>query len=104
MPSFFSRLKGKDGPAKVSKSKKGAQQTGYSEEPPKPKWEDAWTRTTVEPEEVQDLIRGCTVELKSRGMQLYAPNRQSSSIDIDMQEAITILYPYSVLQRLIDRK
>ena len=69
MPSFFSRLKGSNtGPAKVSKSKKGAQQTGFNEEPSKPKWEDAWTRTSVEPEEVQELIRGCTLELKSRGM------------------------------------
>ena len=68
MPSFFSRLKGRDGPAKVAKNKKAGQQTGFSEEPPKPMWEDAWTRKTVEPEEVQDLVRGCTVELKSRGM------------------------------------
>lgn len=33
----------------------------------KPKWTDAWLRTEVGPEEVQDLIRGCTVEIKARG-------------------------------------
>ena len=69
MPSFFSRLKGKDGPAKVSK-KKGALQTSVNDAPPKPRWEDAWTRKTVDPEEVQELLRGCTLELKSRGMDL----------------------------------
>jgi hypothetical protein len=70
MPSFFSRLKGKDGPAKVSKSKKGTPQNTFNDPPPKPRWEDAWTRKTVEPEEVQELLRGCTLELKSRGMDL----------------------------------
>ena len=66
MPSFFSRLKGKDGPTKASK-KKGGQQTAVSNAPAKPRWEDAWTRTSVEPEEIQELLRGCTLELKSRG-------------------------------------
>ena len=64
MPSFFSRLKGKDGPAKV---KKGAQPAAI-QEPQKPRWEDAWTRKSVDAEEVQQLLRGCTAELKSRGM------------------------------------
>lgn len=35
--------------------------------PSKPKWTDAWQRTEVSPEEVQDLLRGCTQELKARG-------------------------------------
>ncbi|TVY88234.1 hypothetical protein LAWI1_G007368, partial [Lachnellula willkommii] len=65
MAGFFSRLKGKDGPSKVNK-KKGAQQENIAAAPPKPRWDDAWTRTTVEPEEVQELLRGCTLELKSR--------------------------------------
>ncbi|KAL2063786.1 hypothetical protein VTL71DRAFT_5591 [Oculimacula yallundae] len=67
MPSFFSRLKGKDGPSKV---KKGAQQPAENELPPKPRWEDAWTRTSVDPEEVQELLRGCTLELKSRALDM----------------------------------
>jgi hypothetical protein len=71
MPSFFSRLKGKDGPSKVNK-KKGALQENVDVAPPKPRWEDAWTRKTVDPEEVQELLRGCTLELKSRGMEALA--------------------------------
>lgn len=68
MPGLFSRLKARDGPAKVTKTKKGVPQPFANITPSKPRWEDAWTRTTVEPEEVQELLRGCTVELKSRGM------------------------------------
>jgi hypothetical protein len=64
MPSFFSRLKGRDGPSKV---KKGAQHAAINDPPPKPRWEDAWTRKTVDPQEIQELLRGCTVELKARG-------------------------------------
>ncbi|PVH72256.1 hypothetical protein DL98DRAFT_80402 [Cadophora sp. DSE1049] len=78
MPSFFSRLKGKDGPSKV---KKGAQQPALNVAPPKPRWEDAWTRTSVDPEEVQELLRGCTLELKSRALDtpfLLLPFRPTS--------------------------
>jgi hypothetical protein len=68
MPSLFSRLKGKDGPTK-SKSKKGSNFNQFTEQlPPKPRWEDAYARKTVEPEEIQELIRRCTEELKARGM------------------------------------
>ena len=39
--------------------------------PPKPLWEgDAWTRKEVEPEEVQDLLRSCTNEVKSRALDM----------------------------------
>ena len=68
MPSFFSKLKGKDGPTKLSKSSKKNAAHGTAEEAPaKPVWEDAWLRKTVAPEEVQELLKGCTLELKSRG-------------------------------------
>ncbi|TVY38813.1 hypothetical protein LOCC1_G005779 [Lachnellula occidentalis] len=80
MAGFFSRLKGKDGPSKVNK-KKGAQQENIAAAPPKPRWDDAWTRTTVEPDEVQELLRGCTLELKSRGLDtpfLLLPFRPTS--------------------------
>lgn len=33
----------------------------------KSQWSDAWLRTRVDPEEVVELLRGCTQELKSRG-------------------------------------
>ncbi|KFX88193.1 hypothetical protein O988_09126, partial [Pseudogymnoascus sp. VKM F-3808] len=67
MPGFFSRLKGKDGPTTLTKSKKG-QQAAAQALPAKPKWSDAWTRTSVEAEEVQELLKGCTIELKSRAL------------------------------------
>lgn len=79
MPSFFSRLKGKDGPSKV---KKGAQQPAVSDVPAKPRWADAWLRTEVEPEEVQELLRGCTVELKSRGMRLILSRCQLCTLPL----------------------
>jgi len=69
MAGFFSRLKGKDGPSKISK-KKGIPQNIVNETPQKPQWTDAWTRKTVDPEEVQELLRGCTLELKSKGTSL----------------------------------
>ena len=62
MPGFFSRLKGKDGTA--AKGKKGQMQQ-IDVAPAKSTWTDAWTRTSVEPEEIQELLRGCTLELKS---------------------------------------
>ncbi|KAE8148649.1 hypothetical protein BDV25DRAFT_13723 [Aspergillus avenaceus] len=49
--------------------------------PPKPTWTDAWQRTEVAPGEVQVLLRGCTQELKARGLQtpfLLLPFRPSS--------------------------
>ncbi|KAK3949534.1 hypothetical protein QBC32DRAFT_34936 [Pseudoneurospora amorphoporcata] len=68
MPSLFSRLKNKDG----SKSKKkGADVDSFAEQLPKgPQWTDAWTRTTVEPEEVVELITLSTEELKSRALDI----------------------------------
>ncbi|KAL2146899.1 hypothetical protein VTI28DRAFT_2002 [Corynascus sepedonium] len=67
MPSLFSRLKGRDGKLK---SKKGALDELANQQPQKPKWEDAWARKTVEPEEVQQLIRFSTEELKARALDL----------------------------------
>lgn len=63
MPSLFSRLKGKDG----KKSKKG--QLDLDDQlAKKPRWEgDAWARKTVDPEEVEELLRFSTEELKARG-------------------------------------
>ena len=62
--SFFSRVfRGKDSTA----TKKQAKPTAVNTAPAKPKWTDAWQRTEVAPEEVQDLVRGCVHELKARG-------------------------------------
>jgi hypothetical protein len=77
MVGFFARLKGRDGPNKIKSKKHGHLDQLANQKPQKPRWDDAWTRTTVEPEEVQDLIRRCTEELKARGMtpcsHLHAP-------------------------------
>lgn len=63
MPFFKNVFKSKDGPRSGSKA-------GHSTEPvapPKPRWEDAWSRKDVAPEEIQELIYVCTQEMKSRG-------------------------------------
>lgn len=69
MPFFSKVFRSKDREGGLSKSKKHAQENGAFHTPSsKPRWEDAWARKDVEPEEVQELLRGCTHELKSRGM------------------------------------
>ncbi|ROT42324.1 DUF1708-domain-containing protein [Sodiomyces alkalinus F11] len=81
MPSFFSRLKGAGGGARL-KSKKGGHLDQLTDQlPPKPLWEDAYTRVNVEPEEIQELIRRCTEELKARALDhpfLLLPFRPTS--------------------------
>ncbi|CAI7570376.1 unnamed protein product [Penicillium crustosum] len=76
--SFFSRVfRGKDSTA----TKKQAKPTAVNTAPAKPKWSDAWQRTEVAPEEVQDLVRGCVHELKARALDtpfLLLPFRPSS--------------------------
>lgn len=64
MPSLFSRIRGKDGKLR---SKKNGVVESTLQLSNKPRWEDAYARTSVEPEEVQDLIHRCTIDLKSRG-------------------------------------
>ncbi|KAK8122440.1 hypothetical protein PG984_011110 [Apiospora sp. TS-2023a] len=66
MPGLFSRMRGKDGQGKT-KSKKGANVDDLTHQlPQKPTWEDAYARTSVDPEEVGELIHACTEELKAR--------------------------------------
>lgn len=68
MPGLFSRIRGKDGQGKT-KSKKGANVDDLTHQlPQKPTWEDAYARTSVDPEEVGELIHACSEELKARGM------------------------------------
>lgn len=59
---LFSRKK--DGKSK----KKGANGDAYDQQPQQPQWTDAWARTSVEPEEVHELVKRCTEEIKNRGM------------------------------------
>ena len=76
---FFSkafRSKDKDGGTPTPKTKKKNVYTNGAvpAPPPKPHWDDAWTRKEVEPEEIQELLRGCTNELKSRGETISYPH------------------------------
>lgn len=85
MPGLFSRLKSKDG----SKSKKkGAAHDLTDSLPSKPQWDDAWTRKTVEPEEIHELMRCCTEELKARGTPYFC----SAMFDI-MGHWLTRVHP-----------
>lgn len=75
---FFSRVfRSKDSNAVKKQSKPAVADPA----PAKPRWKDAWQRTEVGPEEVQDLIRGCSQELKARALDtpfLLLPFRPSS--------------------------
>ncbi|KAI9866621.1 MAG: hypothetical protein M1813_001173 [Trichoglossum hirsutum] len=70
MPTFFSKVFRSRDSAGVSK--KHALQTNASTAPPEPRWQDAWLRNEVSPEEVQELLRACTQEVKSRAYLLQA--------------------------------
>ncbi|KAF4969658.1 hypothetical protein FZEAL_10196 [Fusarium zealandicum] len=76
MAGLFSRFKGRD-----SRSKKKNANDSTQTLPPKPQWTDAWARTSVEPEEVHELLRCCTEELKARALDhpfLLLPYRPTS--------------------------
>ncbi|KAJ4372100.1 hypothetical protein N0V83_003873 [Neocucurbitaria cava] len=65
MPFFKNVFKSKDGPRSASKAGKYGDEQPVA--PPKPRWEESWSRKDVAPEEIQDLIHVCTHEMKSRG-------------------------------------
>ncbi|KAF1981015.1 hypothetical protein K402DRAFT_425764 [Aulographum hederae CBS 113979] len=66
---FFSRVFGNKDSKAASKAKKGAaQDNGGPVAPRKLKWEDAWSRKDVAPEEIQELVHECTQEMKSRAL------------------------------------
>lgn len=68
MPFFTRVFRSKD----TNAAKKAAKSPEVEEKgPAKPTWTDAWQRSEVAPEEVQELLRGCTQELKARGMCFY---------------------------------
>ncbi|KAF1810679.1 hypothetical protein P152DRAFT_93337 [Eremomyces bilateralis CBS 781.70] len=62
--SFFSRVFRSKGAA----SKKNALPQNDPVSKPKPRWEDAWSRTELASEEVRELIHECTHEMKSRAL------------------------------------
>lgn len=64
---LFSRFKNKGAqPAK----NKITTDVGHTA-PQQPRWQSTWNSKTVVPEEVEELVRACTAEMKSRGT-LYA--------------------------------
>lgn len=66
MPFFKNVFRSKDGTRAGSKAAKYAD-VDQPVAQPKPRWEDAWSRKDVAPEEIQELIHVCTQEMKSRG-------------------------------------
>lgn len=78
MPFFSKVFRSKDSSAAKKQAKENAAE---QDAPQKPQWTDAWLRTEVSPEEVQELLRGCTQELKARALDipfLLLPFRPSS--------------------------
>jgi hypothetical protein len=61
MPFFKNVFKPKDA------SRSGSKAEASSEPAPRPRWEEAWSRKDVAPEEIQELVHVCTQEMKSRG-------------------------------------
>ncbi|RJE24367.1 morphogenesis protein [Aspergillus sclerotialis] len=78
MPFFTRVFRSKDS----NSTKKNAKPAVVQDPgPPKPSWSDAWLRSEIAPDEVQDLLRGCTLELKARALDtpfLLIPFRPSS--------------------------
>ncbi|KAF2403879.1 hypothetical protein EJ06DRAFT_298186 [Trichodelitschia bisporula] len=62
---FFSFLK-RDPAGKSKKNTDTVQDVA----PPKPRWEEAWSRKEVSPAEIQELIHECTQEMKSRALDM----------------------------------
>lgn len=82
MPAFFSKVfRGRDG-AGASSLPASSVSDEASHTPSKSQWKDAWLRTQVEPEEVQRLLHGCTLEVKSRGTPDRAPRAEMDSQSI----------------------
>lgn len=66
---FFSRVfKHKDGTAISPQPQQRADLNDKEPvAPSRPRWEEAWSRREAAPEEVHELIRLCSREIKSRG-------------------------------------
>lgn len=67
MPAFLNKVFKRDNAAAIRKAEAEA---AAAAKPDEVKYADAWFRTSVAPEEVQELLRGCTNEIKHRGMYL----------------------------------
>ncbi|KAJ4345299.1 uncharacterized protein N0V89_011429 [Didymosphaeria variabile] len=66
MPFFKKVFGSKDG----SRGAKAGNASSQPVAPPKPRWEESWTRKEVAPDEIQELIHVCTREMKSRALDI----------------------------------
>lgn len=74
MPLFSRVFRSKDSTLPKSKSKSQlVVQHGQAIAPPKPRFTANWTSKKIDPEEVEELIHACTLELKSRAEALDSP-------------------------------
>jgi len=71
MPFFKNVFKSKDA------SRSGSKAEASSEPAPRPRWEEAWSRDDVAPEEIQELVHVCTAEMKSRGRLRISPGSEA---------------------------
>ncbi|TWU75352.1 hypothetical protein ED733_007014 [Metarhizium rileyi] len=94
MPGFLSRLKGRE----VLRKKRNNMQRFADSLPQKPKWDDAYTRPSVEPEEIHELLHICTAELKARGLDIpflllpYRPTSDPSAVRTFVRRFFDINY------------
>ncbi|EPS42926.1 hypothetical protein H072_3050 [Dactylellina haptotyla CBS 200.50] len=63
--SFLKAFRGKSSPGKPKKTKGPDVKTA---QPVAPVYQDPWEKTTVTPDEICELTRACTTEIKSRGL------------------------------------
>lgn len=79
MPAFLNKVFKRENSAAAKKAEADA---AAAAKPVEVKYQDAWFRTSVTPEDVQELLRGCTNEIKHRG--LY---QTSNSFQLSFQDA-----------------
>lgn len=67
---LFSRFKSKGVQPTL---KKGDLENGTPAVQRPARWQSRWESTTIEPDEVVDLVHACTAEMKKRGMHAPGP-------------------------------
>ena len=74
MPFFSKVFKHKDATFSSAKSKtQVADLNDHAAVPTRPRFVSTWASKTIDPEEVEELIHACTLEMKSRAEALEAP-------------------------------
>lgn len=69
MPAFLNKVFKRENSAAA---KRAEAELAAANKPVEAKYQDAWFRTSVTPEDVQELLRGCTNEIKHRGLYQYS--------------------------------